>query len=248
MTATRVAIAGATGKVGRELVKAVLAAPDLTLTGATGRSAAGQDAGRFSGVESAGVTIRATLEEALASAEADVIIDFTVADVSRNYIRLALSRGIPVVSGTTGFSETDRAELAELAQQQGIGLAIVSNFALGVMLLNRFAEQASRYFPTAEITEMHHSTKVDAPSGTALRLQERTAAAGGLEPATIPIHSMRLPGAVAHHEITFGGLGQLLTIRHDSLSRESFVPGVLLAVRRIRDCRGLITDLDQLLD
>src|SRR5690606_18106151 len=130
----------------------------------------------------------------------------------------------------------------------GVGLALVSNFALGVMLLNRFAEQASRYFPRAEIVEMHHSTQVDAPSGTALRLHERTAAAGSLDRASIPIHSMRLPGAVAHHSITFGGLGQLLTIRHDSLSRESFVPGVLLAVRRIRECRGLITDLDELLD
>lgn len=248
MTRMNVAIAGATGKVGRELVKAVLAAPDLALVGATGRSAAGQDAGRFTGGDPAGVTIRATLDEVLAETSVDVLIDFTIADISRNYIRLALGRGIPVVSGTTGFSEADRAEFASLSEQHGAGLALVSNFALGVMLLNRFAEQASRYFPRAEIIEMHHSTKIDAPSGTALRLQERTAAAGGLEPSSIPIHSMRLPGAVAHHEITFGGLGQLLTIRHDSLSRESFVPGVLLAVRRIRECHGMITDLDQLLD
>lgn len=239
----RVVLFGATGKVGRELVRGIQKDSGFRLVGALGRTGIGEDAGLFVGAQAAGIKIVGDLKVALDTGPVDVLIDFSRAEPAREAIRMALERRLPVVSGTTGFSPEDLRGFEALSYERGVGAAIISNFAIGAMLLARFAEQARRFLPKVEVVEMHHETKVDAPSGTALRLAKRLEAVG---PGPVPVHSLRVPGAVAHHEVVFGGPGQLLTIRHDSLSRESFVPGVLLAARKVRELRGVVYDLDEI--
>jgi 4-hydroxy-tetrahydrodipicolinate reductase len=171
-------------------------------------------------------------------ADADAMVDFTRPDAVVGNVRTALEGGVPCVVGTTG---TDLAEVGEEARTRGLALFFAPNFAVGAVLMMRFAEEASTLLPNAEIVELHHDTKVDAPSGTAKATAER------LGPKT-PIHSVRLPGLIAHQEVLLGGPGQLLTIRHDTLSREAFVPGVLLALERLPTLPpGLTVGLDALL-
>jgi 4-hydroxy-tetrahydrodipicolinate reductase len=168
----------------------------------------------------------------------DVAVDFTEPDAVVPTVVTCLADRVPVVIGTTGF---DTAEVDTLAREAGVPCFFAPNFALGALLMMRFAVEAARTFPDAEIVELHHDTKVDAPSGTA----KATAEAMGGDP---PIHSVRLPGLVAHQEVIFGGPGQTLTIRHDTISREAFVPGVLVAVDRVRGLPpGLTVGLDSLL-
>jgi 4-hydroxy-tetrahydrodipicolinate reductase len=154
---------------------------------------------------------------------ADAMVDFTAPDVVEANVVAALEQGVPAVIGTTGF---DHARVDALARERGIGCFHAANFALGAVLMMRFAKEAAEYLPRAEIVELHNEAKKDAPSGTA----KATADLLGGDPA---IHSVRLPGLVAHQEVLFGGEGQLLTIRHDTFSREAFVPGVLLALERL---------------
>jgi 4-hydroxy-tetrahydrodipicolinate reductase len=169
---------------------------------------------------------------------ADAAVDFTAPAAVLDNVRRALSAGVPCVVGTTGF---DQDELAELADEHGRPVFFAPNFAVGAVLMMRFAAEAVKSLPRAEIVELHHETKVDAPSGTA----KATAATMG---GDVPIHSVRLPGLVAHQEVIFGGPGQTLTIRHDTTSREAFVPGVLLALERVRDLPpGLTVGLEALL-
>ena len=171
-------------------------------------------------------------------AACDVAVDFTQPDAVEANVRACLGEGVPVVIGTTGF-DVDSVDAA--ARDAGIPCFYAPNFALGAVLMMRFAEEAAKVFPRAEILELHSETKRDAPSGTA----KATAARMGTEPV---IHSIRLPGLVAHQEVLFGGQGETLTIRHDTLSREAFVPGVLRAVERVRDLPpGLTVGLDALL-
>jgi 4-hydroxy-tetrahydrodipicolinate reductase len=170
--------------------------------------------------------------------DADAVVDFTRPDAVEENVRTALESGVPVVVGTTGF---DVERVAELAREHELPVFYAPNFALGAVLMMRFAAEAGRLMPHAEIVELHHEQKLDAPSGTA----KATAA---LLPEGTPIHSVRLPGLVAHQEVIFGGPGQTLTIRHDTTSRAAFVPGVLLALERIRSLPpGLTTGLDALL-
>jgi 4-hydroxy-tetrahydrodipicolinate reductase len=169
---------------------------------------------------------------------AEAMVDFTVPDAVEQNVRDALERGIPSVIGTTGF---DRARIDELARERGVACFHAPNFALGAVLMMRFAREAAEHMPRAEIVELHNEAKVDAPSGTA----KATAELVGGDPV---IHSVRLPGLVAHQEVLFGGDGQLLTIRHDTFSREAFVPGVLLALEKLPRLRpGLTVGLDALL-
>jgi 4-hydroxy-tetrahydrodipicolinate reductase len=168
----------------------------------------------------------------------DAAIDFTTPDAVEANVRACLEQGVPCVVGTSGF---DLSALGELARERGVVLFHVPNFALGAVLMMRFAAEAARHLPRAEIVELHNEAKRDAPSGTA----KATAALMGGDP---PIHSVRLPGLVAHQEVLFGGDGQLLTIRHDTLSREAFVPGVLLALERLPQLPpGLTVGLDAIL-
>ena len=172
----------------------------------------------------------------------DVAIDFTRPDAVRANVDRCLAAGVPCVVGTTGLTAADLAALDEQAREKGVACLVAPTFALGAVLMMRFAAEAARHMPRAEIVETHHETKVDAPSGTA----KATAAAMG---GDVPIHSVRLPGVVAHQEVLFGGDGQLLTIRHDTFSREAFVPGVLLALERLETLPpGVSVGLETLLD
>ena len=171
-------------------------------------------------------------------AAAEAMVDFTAPAAAVDDVRAALEAGVPSVVGTTG---ADLAEVGEEARECGVAVFFAPNFAIGAVLMMRFAEEAARHLPDAEIVELHHETKVDAPSGTATATAQRLG--GG-----VPIHSVRLPGLVAHQEVLFGGPGQLLTIRHDTTSREAFAPGVLLALERLRELPpGLTIGLDSLL-
>ena len=172
------------------------------------------------------------------SRDADAAVDFTRPEAVEENVRTCLEDGVPVVVGTTGF---DQERVDALARQHGLPVFYAPNFALGAVLMMRFAEEAGRVLPKAEIVEFHHETKLDAPSGTAKATAERL-------PGETPIHSVRLPGLLAHQEVIFGGPGQTLTIRHDTSSREAFVPGVLLALERLRSLpAGLTVGLDELL-
>ena len=170
--------------------------------------------------------------------DAEAMVDFTAPEAVVGNVRSALERGIPCVVGTTGW---DPAEIAGLAEERGVAVFYAPNFALGAVLMMRFAEQAARHLSRAEIVELHNEAKRDAPSGTAKATAERV---GGAE-----IHSVRLPGLVAHQEVLFGGEGQLLTIRHDAFTREAYVPGVLLALERVAGLPpGVTVGLESLLD
>jgi 4-hydroxy-tetrahydrodipicolinate reductase len=197
----RVAVAGAAGRMGATVCDAVTGAEDMELSGRADPQL--------------GVSVADVL------AGADVLVDFTRPDTALENIRLAVGAGVHVVVGTTGF------DVGEIAAMPGDGKVLVApNFAIGAVLMMRFAAEASRIMAKAEIIELHHDRKLDAPSGTAARTAE-------LMQGDVPIHSVRLPGLVAHQEVILGDVGQTLTIRHDSTDRTSFMPGVLLAVRRV---------------
>jgi 4-hydroxy-tetrahydrodipicolinate reductase len=206
----RVAVAGAAGRMGATVCRAVQRAPDMEL------------------VARADPTLGSSVADALA-ANPDVLVDFTLPSTAVEHARQAAGAGVHVVIGTTGF---DPLELRGATGAIAANIFIAPNFAIGAVLMMQFAEQAARHMAKAEIIELHHDSKVDAPSGTAARTAALMAAVAGSE---IPIHSVRLPGLVAHQEVIFGDVGQTLTIRHDSTDRESFMPGVLLAIRRVAD-------------
>jgi len=203
---------------------------------------------------------------AVLSGRAQVVVDFTVRDAAMDNLRWAASAGLHAVVGTTGFSATDMAEIAAwFSPAAGVNCVVAANFAIGAVLMMRFAELAAPWFETAEIIELHHDAKADAPSGTALATATRMAAAsgtwapdptqstviegarGGPGPAGIHIHSVRLRGLVAHQEVLLGTTGQTLTLRHDSYDRVSFMPGVLLAIKAVSERSGLTVGLDELL-
>jgi 4-hydroxy-tetrahydrodipicolinate reductase len=205
---TRVVVAGAAGRMGATSCEAIEAADDLELTGRADPAL---------GVEVADLL-----------GDADALLDFTTPDAAPVNVRAALSAGVHAVVGTSGF---DHEPLREAAAGAGANLLVVPNFAIGAVLMMRFAAEAAAHMPDAEIVELHHDRKLDAPSGTAKRTAELISGAGGN--VHEPIHSVRLPGLVAHQEVILGAEGQTLTIRHDSLDRSSFMPGVLLALRRV---------------
>jgi 4-hydroxy-tetrahydrodipicolinate reductase len=242
----RVGVLGAAGKVGATMVQAVEAADDLTFT-------AGVDAG--------------DALAALVDTRTDVVIDFTHPDVVMGNLKFLIDNGIHAVVGTTGFTDERLSQVKEwLADKPDVAVLIAPNFAIGAVLSMRFAQQAARFFESVEVIELHHPHKADAPSGTAARTARLIAEARkdlppnpdatstGLEGARgadvdgIPVHSVRLAGLIAHQEVLFGTEGETLTIRHDSLDRTSFVPGVLLAVRRVHEHPGLTVGIEPLLD
>jgi 4-hydroxy-tetrahydrodipicolinate reductase len=241
----RVAVAGALGRMGREACAALSAADDLELVGAFARSRAREPLATVLGLAKTAGLIYDDVTALYDDTRPDVVVDFTLYPTTVDVAREAVVRGISPVIGATGWTEGDRTALAESCRKCNLGAALVPNFALGAALAVRFAEEAARYFPTAEIVELHHDRKRDAPSGTALLTASRVAAVMERE---VPIHSVRLRGLIAHQEILFGGEGELLTIRHDSLARSSFMPGVLLAVRKVVALQKLVTGLDAFLD
>ncbi len=251
----RVGVFGAGGRMGSTVCRAVSEAPDMELVAAVDPVHAGSESGE--------IRLAAGAHQ-LEVAGAEVAVDFTVLDAARDNIRWCAEHGVHAVVGTTGFSDAELAEFAELFDRSAANAAIVPNFAVGAVLMMRFAEMAAPFFETAEIVELHHDRKVDAPSGTAALTAQRMAAAskdwaedptttvgaagarGGLVDG-IRVHSVRMRGMVAHQEVLLGTTGQTLSIRHDSYDRDSFMPGVLLAVRKIAETPGLTIGLDSLL-
>jgi len=268
MTRLRVALAGATGWVGRALVPVIMRDPDLELVAAIARRGARRDIGLVVGVGPLGVLIDDAIGDALAHSRPQALIDFTSPLVVMDHVRAALMSGVAVVVGTSGIGEAQFQEINQLAQEQGVGALVAGNFALTAVLMMKFAETARRYIPDCEVIEYHSANKPDAPSGTALETTARLehiaqsgapsalpraeapgpAGARGVEMAGAQVHSVRLPGLVSHQEILFGRPGELLTLRHDSFAAESYVAGTLLAVKRVMNFRGLVRGLDALLD
>ena len=249
--------------MGSEVVRAVTAADGMEVVACVDPGAAGTRV--HTGDGEATIECVAGLAEVIAGYDPDVMVDFTHPTVVEGNLRIALAAGVDCVVGTTGVSEDKLAEVATLAPK-GTTLFFAPNFAIGAVLMMRFAELAARHMPHAEVTELHHDQKADAPSGTAIRTARMIAAARGEAPSApgretelpgmegargavvdgVHIHSVRLPGLVAHQEVLFGGQGQTLTIRHDSIDRTSFMPGVVLAVREVGARSGLIVGLEKL--
>jgi len=245
----RVAVLGAKGRVGSEVVRAVGAADDLELAAA--------------------VDVEDDLAASLASSRAEVAVDFTSPDAVLDNVRACVSAGVHAVVGTTGW-DSDRLATVEgwLGRAPGVGVLVAPNFGVAAVLMMRFAAQAARFYESVEIVELHHANKADAPSGTARRTAELVAAARreagvaqapdatssslpgarGADVAGVPVHAVRLAGLVAHQEVLLAGAGESLTIRHDTFDRSSFTPGVLLGVREVGSRPGLTVGLESLLD
>jgi 4-hydroxy-tetrahydrodipicolinate reductase len=257
----RVGVFGAAGRMGSTVCQAVTDDADLELVAAVDPHHAGLDLRQVAKVDS---DLRlAPGPEALADAGAEVVVDFTHVEAARENLAWVAEHGLHAVVGTTGFTDDDLERLR--AEFSSSSCLIAPNFAIGAVLLMRFAEMAAPFFETAEVIELHHDAKLDAPSGTAMRTVERMAAAssdwapdptrtevipgsrGAVGPGGIPVHSVRLRGLVAHQEVLFGTTGQSLTLRHDSYDRSSFMPGVVLAVKRIAERPGVTIGLDPLL-
>jgi 4-hydroxy-tetrahydrodipicolinate reductase len=260
---TRVAVFGAGGRMGRTVCQAVAAAPDLELVAGVDPNHEGETLEEL-GVPGTGLRVLGGLS-GLASTEPEVAVDFTHATAALGNLRWCALSGVHAVVGTTGLSVGDLADLAALFDGVRCNAVVAPNFAIGAVLMMRMAELAAPWFESAEIIELHHDQKVDAPSGTALLTAERMAKAssswapdptqkevlegarGGLSPGGVRVHSVRLRGLVAHQEVLLGTTGQSLSIRHDSYDRTSFMPGVLLAVRQVASRPGLTIGLDALL-
>lgn len=249
--AVRVAVVGATGRVGLEVCRGLQKDEGFALVAAVARGVSPTDLGRSLGLAAppAGLVTGRSLAEVIEQgARPDVVVDFARAAVTRATVATAISHGIAPVVGTTGIERDELERWAAACRKANLGGAFVANFALGAMLMLRFAGEARRFFPHVEIIEMHSQHKLDAPSGTALVTRDRLEAAhGDLKGPEVPIHSVRLPGLVAHQEVIFGGPGQVLTIRHDALSRECYVPGVLLACRWVLEQRQVAFDLESMI-
>lgn len=265
MNPIRVGISGAAGRMGRAAVRAVARDPEMRLVAALGRQqAVGRDAGEQAGAGWLEVAITDSLDAVIAAAP-DVLVEFAPGQAAADHARAALEAGIRPVVGSTGIPADAIERLGELATRRKVGAVVAPNFAIGAVLMIEFARLAAPYLPHVEIIEMHHDRKRDAPSGTAQKTARVISAARGAAPVPavqeeelvagarggvadgVRVHSVRLPGLVAHQEVVFGGPGQVLTIRHDSTSEESFMPGLLLAIRRVAALEGLVYGLEHLL-
>jgi 4-hydroxy-tetrahydrodipicolinate reductase len=270
-----VIVNGAAGKMGREVIKAIAQASDLTLMGAidTTPEHQGKDAGELAGLsEPLEVPITNQLEPMLGYVAGErqmqpgVLVDFTHPDAVYNNIRSAIAYGIRPVVGTTGLSPAQLQELADFAEKASTGCLVIPNFSIGMVLLQEAAVRASQYFDHVEIIELHHNQKADAPSGTAIQtaqllgelgktfngaIVEETekiaGARGSLADEGIRIHSIRLPGLIAHQEVIFGAAGQIYTLRHDTSDRACYMPGVLLAIRKVNQLKSLVYGLEKIL-
>ncbi|HTO75735.1 MAG TPA: 4-hydroxy-tetrahydrodipicolinate reductase [Thermoanaerobaculia bacterium] len=264
---TRVCLAGATGWVGRGLIPAIAAAPDLELAAAVARRGSGNPLPEALGTDAPALRLFGTVAEALDAAPCDVLVDYTSPEAVRGHVLEAVRRGVHAVIGTSGLTEEDFAAIDSAAREKGVGVLAAGNFALTAVLLAKFAEIAAKHVPSWEIVEYARATKPDAPSGTARELAARLARVGkpqrevpierthgmrearGAQLLDTPIHSVRLPGFVSSIEVIFGRPDETLTIRHDSGSGAApYVDGTLLAVRKVGSFQGLRRGLDAVLD
>jgi 4-hydroxy-tetrahydrodipicolinate reductase len=266
MSRVRVLICGICGKMGQEVAKAVSKEDDMEVVAGVDLANDGIDIREVAGIGHLGVNVTSDLSAAIDESKPDVMVDFTNPKVVLSNLKVAISKKVHCVVGTTGFSEADIDEVRRLSEANGVNVLIAPNFAIGAVLMMKFAATAARFLPNVEIIELHHNQKMDAPSGTSIKtaeliIKERKEAAStpinemekikgarGGEFEGIRIHSVRLPGLVAHQEVIFGDQGQTLTIRHDSINRESFMPGVVLSIRRIKEIKGVLYGLEGLLN
>ena len=270
-----VVVAGALGRMGAEVIKALDAARDCQLVAAIDNTSGkeGADVGLELGLGELQVAITSDFEGALCQASqaarsggAAVLVDFTHPSVVYEHSRGAIAYGVHPVIGTTGLSSEQLADLAAFAEKAGVGGAVIPNFSVGMVLLQQAAAAAARFYDYAELTELHHNRKADAPSGTCIKTAElieelgkafnpqqveehETLAGcrGGLRESGLRLHSIRLPGLVAHQEVLFGAPGETYTLRHDTIERSAYMPGVLLTVRKVRQLGGLVYGLERLI-
>lgn len=266
MKKIKVIVSGACGRMGRETVRAVSAEKDLKLVGAFDAVEIGSDIGALAGIGATGVAVTDSLEKLLKDSKADVAVDFTTAEGFERRAAAILKSGCRLVTGTTGIEPAVLKRVENLAAEKKLGVLVAPNFAIGAVLMMQFAEKAAAFMPAVEIIELHHDRKLDAPSGTALATAEKiNAARRGLPPRKEPtktvklegarggnlggvsVHSVRLPGFLASQEVIFGGPGQTLNIRHDTISRECFMPGVTLAIRGVMKLKKMVVGLEHLL-
>jgi 4-hydroxy-tetrahydrodipicolinate reductase len=261
----RVAVAGPRGRMGSEAVKMILQDDELQLVCGIDYKHEGEDIGDVLGLKQADAPIEISIGHALDVHKPDVLVDFTTPDVVKENMITAIQRGVSPVVGTTGLTPAEIKELDELCREHNTGAIIAPNFAIGAVLMMKFAQEAAKYMPHVEIIEQHHDRKLDAPSGTAVKTaqmirearqelkqghpdeKEVLDGARGAYYGGFRIHSVRLPGLVAHQEVIFGAVGQTLTIRHDSINRESFMPGVNLAVKEVMKRTALIYGLEKIM-
>lgn len=267
-----VVVNGAAGKMGQEVIKALSQTEDMMLVGAVDLNPKyrGQDAGEVAGCGPVEIPIVDDLQSILVLATQEkvqgVMVDFTHPDGVYENIRSAIAYGVRPVVGTTGISPDQIKDLAEFAEKASTGCLIVPNFSIGMILLQQASIQAGQYFDHVEIIELHHNQKADAPSGTAIKTAEMLSeigktynpakveemekiagSRGGIAGENIHIHSVRLPGLIAHQEVIFGSPGQIYTLRHDTTDRSSFMPGVLLAIRKVTQLKSLVYGLEKVL-
>lgn len=273
-----VVVAGALGRMGAEVVKAVHHAPDCDLVGAidTTPGKEGADVGLELGLGELEVAISSDFEGTLCQASQSVrqsgpgggavLVDFTHPSVVYEHTRGAIAYGVHPVIGTTGLSPAQLEDLATFAAKASVGGAVIPNFSVGMVLLQQAAAAAARFYDFCELTELHHNRKADAPSGTCIKTAELieelgksfnapqvdeheslAGCRGGQRDSGLRLHSVRLPGLVAHQEVMFGAPGETYTLRHDTIDRSAYMPGVLLSVRKVRSLEGLLYGLERLL-
>nr|WP_281891023.1 4-hydroxy-tetrahydrodipicolinate reductase [Paenibacillus sp. YYML68] len=265
-TRIKVAVAGASGRMGREVVKMVLSDAELELVAAVGRSTKDTDAAKMVGMEPCGVQVTNDLELALVESKADVLVDFTTPQSAVANTSLAIKHRVRPVIGTTGFTPEQIEELDKQCKEAGIGGLIAPNFSIGAILMMKFAAQAAKYMPHVEIIEYHGDQKLDAPSGTSIKTAEMIAevreefrqgnpneeetieGARGAYYNGFRIHSVRLPGVFAQQEVVFGAFGQTLKIRHDSYDRAGYMPGVNVAVKKVMTYEGMVYGFEHFVD
>ena len=262
----KVGVCGACGKMGKEVVNAVIGADDMTLVCAVDINCVGEDIAEKVTGKPNGVKIVADLKKAIEESKPDVMVDFTQPSSIFENAKICLNAGVKPVIGTTGLSEEQISELKKLSQEKKVSAMIAPNFTTGAVLMMMFSKMAAKYFDNAEIIELHHNQKKDAPSGTAVKTAQLMAevkddfqagncaeietiksARGGLAPSNIRIHSVRMPGYIASQEVIFGGSGQVLKIRHDSMDRTCYMPGVKMAIRYVVDNDDFVYGLDNIL-
>jgi 4-hydroxy-tetrahydrodipicolinate reductase len=259
-------LAGPRGKMGSEAIRLIEETEHFNLVGCIDRKYDGMKLKDIEGFPSIDAEIYTDVENAFQTLDADVLIDLTSPEVGYKHTKLALENGIRPVVGTTGFSEEQLVEIEKLSSDKELGVVIAPNFAVGAILMMQFSKWAAKYFPDVEIIEKHHDQKLDAPSGTAVKTaelikearkhkvqghpneKETIAGARGANMDDMRIHSVRLPGLIAHQEVIFGGTGQTLTIKHDTYHRQSFMSGVKLAVEQVVKVNAFIYGLENLLD
>jgi 4-hydroxy-tetrahydrodipicolinate reductase len=268
----KVAVAGISGRMGKAFVQAFFNDPVIKIVGAWGRENAeyvGLDIGQVAEVAGgarAGILVSSGFIECVAACSPDVILDVTQAEAAWRTATSAIGKGIRPVIGTSGLSQTHLKELAILAEKNNVGTMVVPNFSVGAVLMMEFARQAGRFIPNVEVVEMHHTQKIDAPSGTAMhtanklaesrshynakRVEEKelmSGARGAVHASGVRVHSLRLPGMISHQEVLFGSEGELLSIRHDSFNTKCFIEGERMAIQHVMTQKKLVVGLDQIL-